>query len=50
MHDTVKRVDIVVSLWIDANADAEEVVQEMDYCFDHVAIDDCEIIDIKEPA
>ena len=41
-----------MSLWIDAEADvdAEEVVQEMDYCFDHMAIMDCEIIDIKEIA
>ncbi len=44
--DNLRRVDIVVSLWIDEDADVVEVVQEMDYHFKHAAIVDSCIEDI----
>jgi len=46
MSEVHRRVDIVVSLWIDEDADVMEVVQEMDYQFDHPAIKDTCIEDI----
>jgi hypothetical protein len=42
-----RKVEIVVALWIDDDADIQEVVQEMDYTFDHPAIKDTEIVDIN---
>ncbi len=44
--DNLRRVDIVVSLWIDEDADVVEVVQEMNYHFKHAAIVDSCIEDI----
>ncbi len=38
MNEYLRRVDLVVSIWIDENADVQEVVQEMNYTFDHPAI------------
>ncbi len=46
MSETSRRVDIVVSLWIDEDADVAEVVQDMDYEFRHPAIKDTCIEDI----
>lgn len=42
----MKRVDIVVSLWIDEDADYAEVLQEMDYEFSHPAIKKTEIVEV----
>lgn len=47
MSDTLRKVEIVVALWIDEDADAAEVIQEMDYEFTHPAIGDTEIVDIN---
>lgn len=44
--DNLRRVEIVVSLWIRDDADVVEVVQEMDYHFTHAAIVDSCIEDI----
>lgn len=46
MSDTLRKVEIVVSLWIDEDADVQEVVSNMDYSFEHPAIGDTEIVDI----
>lgn len=46
MSEIHRKVEIVVALWID-DADIQEVVQEMDYTFDHPAIKDTEIVDIN---
>jgi len=35
-------------MWIDADADVAEVIQEMDYDFEHPAISETEIVDVKE--
>lgn len=47
MSEVSRRVDIVVSLWIDRDVDVEEVLQEMDYEFTHPAIKDTEIVYVK---
>jgi hypothetical protein len=47
MSEVQRRVDIVVSLWIDRDVDVEEVLQEMDYEFTHPAIKDTEIVYVK---
>jgi len=47
MGEVQRRVDIVVSLWIDRDVDVEEVLQEMDYEFTHPAIKDTEIVYVK---
>lgn len=47
MRDELRRVDIVVSLYLDPDADVQEVVSEMDYTFTHTAIKDTEIVDIN---
>jgi hypothetical protein len=47
MSQVQRRVDIVVSLWIDKDVDVAEVLQEMDYEFTHPAIKDTEIVDVK---
>jgi len=41
------RVDVVVSLWIDEDADIADVLQEMDYTFNHPAIKETEIVEIN---
>jgi hypothetical protein len=46
MSEVSRRVDIVVSLWIDKDADVEEVLQEMDYEFSHPAIKDSVIVEV----
>ena len=46
MSEVQHRVDIVVSLWIDKDADYAEVLQEMDYEFRHTAIKDTEIREV----
>lgn len=46
MGEVQHRVDIVVSLWIDKDADYAEVLQEMDYEFRHPAIKDTEIREV----
>jgi hypothetical protein len=47
MSEIQRKVELVVALWIDDDADIQEVVQEMDYKFDHPAIKDTEIVDIN---
>ena len=47
MSEVQRRIDIVVSLWIDRDVDVEEVLQEMDYEFTHPAIKDTEIVYVK---
>lgn len=47
MRDELRKVEIVVSLYLDEDADIQEVVSEMDYTFDHPAIKDTEIVDIS---
>ena len=44
--DNLRRVEIVVSLWIRDDADVQDVVGDMDYSFDHPAIRNTEIVDI----
>lgn len=46
MKEYLRRVDLVVSIWIDEDADVQEVVQEMKYSFDHPAIHEHYIEDI----
>ena len=48
MSEVRRRVDVVVRMWIDADADVAEVIQEMDYDFEHPAISETEIVDVKE--
>jgi hypothetical protein len=47
MRDGLRKVDIVVSLYVDDDADIQEVVSEMDYTFEHPAIKETEIVDIN---
>jgi len=47
MSEVQRRVDVVVSLWIDEDADVTEVIQEMDYHFEHPAIKETELVDIN---
>jgi hypothetical protein len=47
MSQVQRRVDIVVSLWIDKDVDVAEVLQEMDYEFTHPAIKDSVIVEVK---
>ena len=44
--NTAKRVDIVVSIYIQTDADAGEVISELDYNFEHPKILDTEIVEI----
>ena len=44
-RDSLRRVDIVVALYIDPEAEISEVIGEMDYTFNHTAIKDTEIVD-----
>lgn len=44
-RDNLKRVDLVVSIWIDPEGDPEEVVENLDYEFRHPDIKDMEIVD-----
>jgi len=46
MSGVLHRVDVVVSLWIDRDADYAEVLQEMDYEFRHPDIKETEIRDV----
>ena len=50
MGEDKRKVEIVVALWIDEDADVGDVLQEMDYSFDHPAIQDTEILDINTEA
>lgn len=45
--DELRPVQVVVTLWLDPDADVQEVVSEMDYTFSHSAIKDHEIRDIN---
>lgn len=47
MSQVQRRVDIVVSLWVDRDADVAEVLEDMDYEFTHPAIKDTEIVEVK---
>ena len=47
MSEVRRRVDVVVSLWIDEDADVTEVLQEMDYTFEHPAIKETELVDVN---
>ena len=47
MSEIHRKVELVVALWIDDDADIQEVVQEMDYTFEHPAIKETEIVDIN---
>ena len=47
MGQVARRVDIVLSLWIDEDWDAMEVLQEMDYEFSHPAIKDSVIVEVR---
>ena len=38
-----KRITVEVTLWIDDDADAHDVVADCDYTFNHDAIEDTEI-------
>lgn len=42
----MREIEIVVRLTIDEDADVSEVIQEMDYSFDHPAIRDTEVVDV----
>jgi len=46
-YDNKTPVQIVVTLWLDEDADVQEVVSEMTYSFDHPKIFDTEIRDIN---
>lgn len=46
MNEVRRRVEVLVTLWVDEDADISEVVQEMDYTFFHPAIRDTEITDL----
>ena len=48
MSEVRRRVDVLIRMWIDMDADVAEVIQEMDYDFDHPAISETEIVDVKE--
>jgi hypothetical protein len=48
MSEVQRRVDIVVSLWVDRDADVAEILQEMDYEFTHPAIKDTEIVKVVD--
>ena len=41
-----RTIEIVVRLEIDEDAEVQDVVGDMDYSFDHPAIQDTEIVDI----
>jgi hypothetical protein len=47
MSEVRRKVEVIVALWIDEDAGVEEVLQEMDYSFDHPAIQETEIVDIN---
>ena len=47
MSEVRRKVEVIVALWIDKDAGVEEVLQEMDYSFDHPAIKETEIVDIN---
>jgi hypothetical protein len=47
MSEVRRKVEVIVALWIDEDAGVEEVLQEMDYSFDHPAIKETEIVDIN---
>jgi len=42
-----RRIEITVSIWIDEDADATEVFENMDYDFFHEDIIDTEITDLN---
>lgn len=42
----MRRIEVVVMLDIDEDADVQEVISEMDYVFHHPAIKDSEIVDV----
>jgi len=47
MNDSLRRIELVVSLWIDEDmSDVEAVISEMDYQFEHPAIRDTRIEDL----
>jgi len=43
-----KRLEVTVCIWVDQDADIEDVSSNMDYDFDHESIVDTEIVDIQE--
>ena len=47
LSDELRPVQLVVTIWVDPDADISAVVSEMDYSFDHPAIHDSEIRDIN---
>ncbi len=47
MSAVKRRVDVLVRMWIDEDADVTEVIQEMDYHFEHPAIKETELVDIN---
>ncbi len=47
MSEVRRRVDVLVRMWIDADADVTEVLQEMDYHFEHPAIKETELVNIN---
>ena len=48
MSEVRRRVDVLVRMWVDADSNVTEVIQEMDYHFEHSAIAETEIVDVKE--
>jgi hypothetical protein len=46
-YDDLRPVQLIVTIWIDPDANVAEVVNEMDYSFDHDAIKEYEIRDIN---
>ena len=47
MSEKLRKIEVTVALWIDADADPAEVVMDLDYNFEHPAIGATEILDIN---
>ena len=47
MSEVRRKVEVVVALWIDEDAEINDVLQEMDYSFEHPAIRETEIVDLN---
>ena len=46
-YDNLRPIQIVATIWVLPDVDPYEVLNEMDYSFDHPAIKDYEIRDIN---
>lgn len=47
MSDELRPVQVIVTVWIQPDADVQEVISDMDYSFVHKDIHDYEIRDIN---